>query len=232
MKKKEDKNAVKGATKKIINELYSDGDRNSAALASLRNTTSITDQRAKDVWPIIFPKLDKQALSNNFTNEPSFAETAIYTALHCYAIYQRGVDTCVYAEKQANGKQSELNPAGSGIELFQALASLRNPTDDGSSSVAIDRRIKTFFSMAGTVSATKSMQGVTNSLTQLVKILKATNKKSGVLKIDFAQLAQDLFYFQKDYEKAKQVLLKWGQQYYWQASRDSLNNKDQQVEAE
>lgn len=179
-------------TAHIIQQLYGNGNLNKAALAGIRNAASIESPQAQTVWPILMANLDENWLST--TGKPTRAETAIFTAVRLYAIHQQGQTNSVYGpsyDKQEDG----------GVPLFTALARLRqNPENQ----VALDRRVQ---NLLGTTNVASAL----NSLNHIVPILKQRNSAQ---KIDYAKLADDLYWYQLGYEQANGVRLVWGQQYY------------------
>ncbi|WP_407887801.1 type I-E CRISPR-associated protein Cse2/CasB [Levilactobacillus sp. N40-8-2] len=199
-------NELKTATGRIIQTLYREGHPDKAILAGLRNAPTITSQRAQAVWPILMANLDEYQLSQREDGVPTSEEVAVYTAIRFYAIYQQGNnESPVYAP--AWGKDAE------GVTLFGALGNLRGNDD---LRIATDRRVQPLL-------ATTNVTGVINGLTHLVSILKAN---SGLQKIDFAALAQDLYWLQGSYEQASRIRLRWGQQYF------SVKQADAQTEGE
>lgn len=195
--------SVATITHSIISELYGNGNPDKAILSGLREAETIDSKRAESVWPVLFEKLDDRYLSGSPDGRPTWAETAIYTALRCYAIYQQGSESIVY--------ESSIGPESTGKPLFTALASLRTHED---MEIALDRRLQNLFSSRAFLSTIKAV-------TQLVRILKSSGLN---LKIDFAQLAQDLYKFQKSFEAANQIRLKWGRQYY-HLSKENINKE-------
>ena len=76
----------------------------------------------------------------------------------------------------------------------------KNPDDR----TRIDGRVKPLLE-------TTNINTVINSLNHLVSMIKGTKRK---VKIDYAQLAQELFWFQVSFEQASQVQMAWGQKYF------------------
>lgn len=185
---------IANTTARIITKLYGNGNINKAALASLRGAENIDNPRARMVWPIMFSEINEKYLSNDPTGMASNAENSIYTAIRCYAIYQQGTNDEVYA--------TSIGDDASGKTLFKALSKARG---SGPSRDALDRRVQNLL-------ASRNIRSVNKSVTQLVRIIKSNNNR---LKIDFGQLASDLYYFSVSFNLANQVCLKWGQQYYW-----------------
>ena len=185
------------ATARIIDQLYGDGTPDKGALAELRRTTAITDKGAEKIWPLIFSAVPK--LSTN--GKPTKLETAVYTALHCYAAFQQGNDSFVFGQipRLKDKEESREN----GVSIFTALRKIK--INDSNEKKALDRRVTALL-------ATTNISSATNSINHLVSILKG--KKMGE-KIDFAQLAEDLYNFQLSTKNARFVALKWGKDYYW-----------------
>ncbi len=183
---------------KIIHQLYNNGDLDKGTLAKLRTANSLLSRDATSVWPLIFEYIeDKQDLSQ--TGEPTFAENAIFAALRAYAIYQQGTEESVFKHSDDWRENSSL---------FQAFGQLRSDPDFTDS---LDKRVSN-------VLTSLNFQSAENSITQLVRILKSKGQGG---QIDFAQLGEDLYRFQFSSESARQVTLKWGQDYYWKNLKDN-----------
>lgn len=195
---------IRRETAQIIHQIWSDGAYDKATLAALCSSNSILSRNAIAVWPLLLSNMKKEELSQD--GRPTYAERAVYSALRCYAIYQQGKnsDHLVYAPA---GK------TGDGQELFAALSGLRKTTD---TQKALDRRVQT-------VLGNSNPESVINTIYHLVAILKS---KSPQAVIDFARLAQDLYYFQLNSELARQICLKWGQQYYYVAKNEKINEEN------
>lgn len=185
----------------IMGELYDNGHLNRAALAGARGAATISSPRAQKVWPFMMNQLGKldtsirkaapqiEILSTSGT--PTTTETALYTAIHFYAVHQQGSNRAEFGSSRN----------GNGVSFFTALAILRNAPGMRD---PLDRRIDALLGMT-------NIYSVINALTHLVGILKA--KYSGPT-IDYPRLAKDLFIFQEDYIDANGIRLQWGQDYY------------------
>lgn len=184
---------------RIIERLYNNGDLDKATLAGLRGAVTITSPKAQKVWPVIMNYLPKEYLSKN--GKPTTGEIAVYAAVRFYAIFQQGQDRFVY---EVSGEQAE------GENLFTALAALRKVEEIKK---PLDHRVQALL-------ATTNIDSVINSLTHLVEILKGKDKTK---KIDYPQLAQNLYKFQMNYHCANEVRLAWGEQYF------GLNNEGKQL---
>ena len=175
---------VANITTSLVNQIYNNGNLDKATLSSLRSAPSFLSERARRIWPMILPKLDEKDLSRN--GVPTYAENAIFVALRSYAIMQQANERSF-----ANGDQ----------ELFEVLAELRQISKI---SEGVNRRVKNLF-------LSTSFTSLQTGLVQLVKLLKSNLSDK---QVNFAKLAKDLFFYQTSNENAKQVFLKWGQQYY------------------
>lgn len=208
-----------------IERLFNNGNIDKAALANLRNSKSLNDRYATVVWPIIFEAINKaykkaskkeinKVLSQNGT--PTITETAIYTALCCYAIFQQGTDQKVF------GSIQEEDEAERGQKLFSALRKISNLTSkmDEATKTSLDKRVDMTLAMSNPTS-------VINSVVHLLRILKSKNNNVQV-KVDFAQLASDLFFIQLNRTNARKTSLKWGQEYYYWNDNDKKENKSKE----
>ena len=183
---------IASATKGIILDLYGNGNLNKAVLADFQNSRDITSLRARGTWPVIMSHLNQKYLSP--TGKTTKSETAIFAAVRLFAIQQRGEDQLVYAASYPRD-QAE------GVTIFDVLADMRKNPDDRT---RIDGRGKPLLE-------TTNINTVINSLNHLVSMIKGTKRK---VKIDYAQLAQELFWFQVSFEQASQVQMAWGQKYF------------------
>lgn len=179
-------------TIRIISQLYTGDDVNRTILASLRGAASLESPKAQAIWPLMLAALNRNQLSRDGTPTPT--EIAVYAALRLYAIQQQGRDAPVYELK----KKDEL---GSNINLFAKLAGMRANSDRRE---ALDRRFQML------VSAT-TIDGVIHSLVSLVNIVRSDDKS---VTIDYPRLAEDLYWFQMNFEQSNRVKLSWGQEYY------------------
>lgn len=187
---------IKNMAVHVLKKLWNNGNPNKAVLAGLRKSRDLASKNATVVWPVMLSVMDPQYLSSN--GQPTKAERAIFATLHCYAIFQQGNNQCVY---EPSGKDQR------GLNLFRALAQLRLAQRD---SAAIDRRVQNIL-------GTMNFNNVTNSLNHLISILKS---KSSTITVDFAELSQDLYYFQISNEASRRICLKWGQQYFATYNQD------------
>ena len=79
---------------------------------------------------------------------------------------------------------------------------------------ALDRRVQSVLS-------TTNIEAVARSVVSLTKIIKANNPAT---KINYPELANDLYNFQLGFEAARKVAIKWGREYFW--LNDEINSKE------
>lgn len=89
-------------TDSIIRQLYRKGGDTirKDILAGLRAGKDVTSQRARIFWPVMMENLSSEYLASN---EPTFEENAVYSAVRLYAIHQQGNDELVYASGKEEG---------------------------------------------------------------------------------------------------------------------------------
>ncbi|MCI1942740.1 MAG: type I-E CRISPR-associated protein Cse2/CasB [Lactobacillus sp.] len=177
-----------------------------AMLANLRGCSSITDRKATIVWPLIFENIEMDCLSKN--GQPTFAEKAVFSVLKLYAIYRQG-------SSMDTSYSSSLAKEQPGLTFFGALAELRKNEQIRD---ALDHRIQA-------VLASTNYDVAINGMYHLMQILHSHLPN---MKIDFAQLASDLYSYQFSFENARSVCLRWGKQYFVLAAYKEVkeNNND------
>ena len=67
----------------------------------------------------------------------------------------------------------------------------------------------------------QNIEAVARSVVSLTKIIKANNPAT---KINYPELANDLYNFQLGFEAARKVAIKWGREYFW--LNDEINSKE------
>lgn len=180
------KETVFSVTGRIVSELCYTLDTSSgrASLAKLRNSIGKPFSETVELWPMVFEKLPESYLSS--TGKITAQEKSILTSLQLYALHQQG-----------NRESVSLNEATDKWENIGA--SLRNLRNEDST--AIDRRFNTM------ITAT-SYEELTHHLRQLVMVMKS--KK--MVKVNYARLAEDLFWF--SIGNQENVRIRWAQSYY------------------
>lgn len=158
-----------------------------ALLANIRNT--INREAGSNLFALayIFEKLPEELLGYRETLNDY--EKAILTAVQLYALHQQANENSVLKLDYNEGEKRQ--------NLGDVLSTLRS--DDSKS---IDSR----FNVMITASNFTQLQ---NRLRQLIKILKS--EKSGI-KVDYASLADDLYWFLKN--RKAELKIKWGRSYY------------------
>ena len=162
-------------TARIINLIARDLQVSStkAYLASLRRSVNKNVQLASGVFPVIFSNIPVKYLGKS--GELTEAERSIILALQLYALHQQGKEETVNTRFSSKAKKPVDN-------IGASLSSLRIEDDNQ----AVDRRFNAMITAA-------SFNELANHLRHLIKLLKAKTDT----KVDYARLADDLFWFQK-----------------------------------
>lgn len=167
-----------------------------AVLARLRQSIGKNFAQTVEIWPEVFAELPESFLSQ--TGEPTEAEKAIITSLQFYALHQQG-------------NEASVNSLDSKNTIGQALQTLRQ--DKGDETKAIDRRFNVMITSS-------TFEELSTHLRQLIKLLKKTK-----VKISYARLADDLFWYQKGFDD--RIKLQWGQSYYAYHKKENIENKEE-----
>ena len=187
-------------TNKVIKKLHERGGNDKAILSALRRSNSILSRQATIVWPLLFEYIkEKDIFGEN--SKQTVSERAIFTALRCYSVFEQGNDIERDREYDSENAQS----------LFRNLSFLRK---DEHLREALDRRVQSVLS-------TTNIEAVARSVVSLTKIIKANNPAT---KINYPELANDLYNFQLGFEAARKVAIKWGREYFW--LNDEINSKE------
>lgn len=158
-----------------------------AYLASLRQSINKDVRLATGVFPMVFANIPAEYLGES--GDLTVGERSIILTLQLYALHQQGKDQPVHALDEEERKRWG--------NLGASLRTLRV----GDDSQAVDRRFNAM------ITATDFSELATH-LRNLIKLLKSRT----TTKVDYAQLAQDLFWFQLGYESS--IRLKWSRAYY------------------
>lgn len=153
-----------------------------STLANLRNSMGRNLSQSIGIWALMFEKLPDSFLSS--TGELTDEENAIIHALQFYALHQQGKPENVHTMENKN--------------FGEALRMLRDPND----SSAIDRRFNVLITST-------TYEEFYHHLRQMVNLLRS-NKR--FLPVNYARLAEDLYWFQRGYEE--NIRLRWAQNYY------------------
>jgi len=190
------KDSVFSVTKKIMVKLdalseYSSG---KAALAKIRNSVGKPVNEVTEVWQLLFENLPEEFLGSRGT--PSDEELSILTAIQLYALHKQGTSSKGNVEESEGFKN-----------LGYSLGKLR--IADGQTS--IDRRFNSMITST-------TFDELIHHLRHLIKILKA---KVPDVSVNYAKLAEDLFWYLKGYEA--EIRLKWAREYYRQNNKGEDN---------
>lgn len=170
-----------------------------AMLANLRNSIGRDIENSVDIWPLIFEYMPEEFLSQNGTI--TVEERALIVTLQLYALHQQGISSSVNATDR-----KQFSNIGSSLKFLRT----EEKTD------AIDRR----FNALVTASTFSELE---HHLRYLVKMLRSKGK--GTIKINYTQLANDLFWYQLG--KQQSIKLNWGRSYYSHAklSKEEITNE-------
>lgn len=165
--------SVYGVSSKILNQMSASLDTSStkAILSNLRNSISKPYSQSINVFSMIYEYMPENFISSN--NDLSYEEKAILTSLQLYAIHQQGNSQSVLVDP--NEKENKYK------NIAYSLKALR--TDDNAKST--DRRFNTMITA-------DTFEEFTFHLRQLINLLKSRTDQ----KVNYAKLAQDLYYFQ------------------------------------
>ena len=192
-------------TARILNLIGSDLQTSStkAYLASLRQSINKDVHRATSVFPILFSNIPNEYLGR--AGDLTDGERSIILALQLFALHQQGRDQSVNVKSSDSKVEKALSDLGGSLRTLRAA-------DD---SQAVDRRFNAM------ITAT-SFNELANHLRHLIKLLKSKTDT----KVNYAKLAQDLFWFQKGYES--RIRLKWSRSYYKHYNEDKGEESDEQ----
>jgi CRISPR system Cascade subunit CasB len=154
---------------------------------------------------MLLEQIPEELLSENGVPTPT--ENAIFVALQLYALCQPG-------SRRISGLPAEEKPSEANEKIYRAtigesLRAVRRADNEK----GLDRRFNAMLTA-------QSFDELAYHLRQLIKLAKA----AGVTAMDFPQLAEDLFWIQRD--DAQQVKLRWATGYY------RINQNDEQMQQE
>ncbi|HPF29186.1 MAG: type I-E CRISPR-associated protein Cse2/CasB [Sphaerochaetaceae bacterium] len=129
---------------------------------------------------------------------PTYQENAILSSLQLYALHQQGKSKTVHES--------------SGDGIGKALHDIRDTNH-----LALDRRFNALVTSS-------NFAELTTHLRHLISILK---QKSDI-RIDYAKLAQDFYWYQVSPESANRMRMRWGQNYYFYHLKEEKGEEDEQ----
>lgn len=195
--KKRDFISVYAVSERILGELerVEANERGRANLAIFRRSVGKPLEEASGVWPFLFEHFPEDFLGTS--GRATAEENAIYVMLQLYALAKQGTAKSVTINHDKNYSM------GSSLRILR-----------GEEQKAIDRR---FSAMA----AAQTYEEFVNHLRQMIKILKA----KGNVSINFAKLAQDLYWYQRGYEK--EICFAWAKEYFRKATE--ATNQEEKI---
>lgn len=185
------KPSIYQVTGRIINLIANDLETSStkANLANLRQSINKKAHLATGVFPIVFANIPTEFLGKY--GKLTAEERSIISTLQLFALHQQGKNHSVNLQGDSKSKPGIDN-------LGASLSYLRRVGDD---SKAVDRRFNAMINST-------NFNELENHLRHMVKLLKSKTD----VKINYPQLAQDLFWFQK--RQQSNIRLKWSRSYY------------------
>lgn len=164
-----------------------------ASFAQLRRGVGKQPGELPELWGEFLQDLPEELMSNN--DETSREEWAVYTALTLFALHQQG-------------HSEPMNAEGDENHLGRAVRKLVHSEGDQSN----EERVK--FKL-GLAASSDDMTELSYRLRTLVNLLSGEN-----IKLDYAELAKDIFLFQSE-NYADKIRMKWGRDYYRNYKNDS-----------
>lgn len=190
-----------------------DTSRSKALLAHLRNSIGHDISHTVDVWHDVFAEMPIEFLSKN--GVATKEENSIFVAIQLYAMHQQGLQDSVHTYDLTDGmqeldSQSKMKMNTRYYNIGHSLRALREPGEFNST----DQRFNAMITASG-------FSELIVHLRHLISILKS--KEKAKVKINYALLAEDLFWYQNG--KREQIRLRWGQSYYSSTNRE-MNSKE------
>lgn len=191
--------SVYGVTANILNQFDSNLDTpaNKAILSNLRNSISRPYSQTIEIFSTLYRYLPDSFISEY--GDLSYQEKAIITSLQIFAVHQQGNIQSVFLEADDENKYKNIG---------YSLKVLR--TDENAKST--DRRFNAMISA-------DTFEELTFHLRQLISLLKSRSDQ----KVNYAKLAQDLYYFQIP-SMRENIKLSWAKEYY-RFNNQEKNNK-------
>lgn len=172
----------------VYGKIYSltndlDSGLSKAQLASLRRGVGKRPGEMPELWGMFLQNMPEELMSKY--GEPTCEEWAIYTTLTLFALHQQGHSEPMYESNENS-------------HLGCAVRKLVHNDDE-------EERIS--FKL-GLVADSEDMAELSYRLKTIVRLLS-----NEAIKLDYVDLAQDLYFFQKE-RSTNNVRLKWGQDFY------------------
>lgn len=185
----------------ILKKLNSirDTSRAKALLAKIRNSIDSGISENIDAMAFIFSNVPEEYLGS--LNKLTYEEEATLTAAQLYAIHQQANTNSVLKLDYEKDERKQ--------NIGDALSTLR-----GEDSESIDRRFNAMITSS-------NFKELKHHLRQLIKILKAKSDA----KVDYAKLAEDLYWFLIG--KKDGVKLTWSRSYYKYRKNEKMEGEIQ-----
>lgn len=166
--------------------------RQRALLAQLRRGVGHRPGDDPALWSILFEDLPEEMLS--CSSEPTREEWALHTALTLYALHQQGRDP----------RRESMNAGG--VSLGRAASLLAEAQGEGAKT-----RVARRFNQAATAA---DISELAHYLREMISLLRSEG-----IGLDYPMMAADLYCCQIP-ERAQEVRLRWGQDFYRQINED------------
>ena len=195
--------SVYGVTANILEQIARnlDSSATKATLSNLRNSISKPYSQTIDVFATLYRYLPDSFISEY--GDLSYEEKAIITALQIFAIHQQGNSKSILLENVDKEKYKNMG---------YSLKVLR--TDDNVKST--DRRFNTMITA-------DTFDEFVFHLRQLVNLLKSRSDQE----VNYAKLAQDLYYFQIPSTR-ESIKLSWAKEYYRYTNKEDKGEENEQ----
>lgn len=203
MEKVMQKETIYSVTSRILARFNNtlDTSRSKALLAHLRNSIGHDLSQTVEVWHDVFTEMPTEYLSKN--GVATKEENAIFVAMQLYAMHQQGLQDSVHAyelsDVASENSQVKSRMNTGYFNIGHSLKILREPGEFNS----IDQRFNAMITSS-------NFSELVIHLRHLISILKSKGKSR--VKINYALLAEDLFWYQNG--RKEQIRLRWGQSYY------------------
>lgn len=172
---------------RVLPRLISKNQKDSGKLATLRTVKEVTNPRANLIWPVLLNELSSLS---DYDGKANYSARAVYEALHLFAIYQQGQIRLMYTHEPKDS-------------LMKALRTLRMDPSLSNFVSGFDRQAQRTFEANNWIA-------VQNALRRLISMMKAHQGQP----INFGRLASDLYWLQINDRLRRDVLFKWGNEYY------------------
>lgn len=168
-------------------ESIKDSPSGKALLANIRSSINRPISESVDSLAFVFENVPEEFLGigENFT----YQEKSIITAIQLYAMHQQAISESVILK--SNGEKWR--------NIGYSLSYLRNEGD----SKAVERRFNAMVTSS-------TFDELSHHLRQMIKIMKSKSK--GQIKVDYAKLAEDLYFFLLGNQNG--IKLNWSRAFY------------------